>query len=119
MTPGKPKDTDDYLAGLPADQRQALEDLRGIVRAALPDAEETIAYSRPAFRLRGRILLAYGASAKHCALYPWDPEIIERLGSELAAYSTSKGTIRFQPEAPLADELVRRIAIARAEMLGS
>ena len=30
-------------------------------------------------------------------------------GAELAAFSTSKGTVRFTPERPIPDDLVRRI----------
>jgi len=110
--------TQGYLDRLPEDQRQALERLRDVVIQAVPEAEEAISYGLPAFRLRGKALLAFGATANHCALYPMAPEIIERFADELAGFSTSKGTIRFQPTAPLPDALIRRIAIARAETLG-
>ena len=48
-----PTSVDEYLAGLPADRRAAVETLRRTIRAAAPDATETIAYSMPAFRTRG------------------------------------------------------------------
>lgn len=110
--------TQAYLSRLPDDQRQVLEHLRNVVIEAVPEAQEAISYGLPAFRLRGKPLLALGATSKHCALYPMAPEIIERFADELTDFSTSKGTIRFQPEAPLPDDLVRRIAIARAGTLG-
>ena len=113
----KVRSVDKYLAALPPNRRQVLEHLRQLVKATLPDVEEVISYQLPAFRLRGKILLAYGSSAKHCALYPMAPDLIETFAAELADYSTSKGTIRFQPSRPLPDDLIRRIALARAASL--
>ena len=52
---------DEYLAGLPADRGAALEGLRQTIRAAAPDATETIAYLMPAFRTEGQFLVSYAA----------------------------------------------------------
>ena len=52
---------DAFLAGLPDDLRTALETLRGQIATAAPDAVETIAYSVPAFRYRGRPLVSFSA----------------------------------------------------------
>ena len=68
--PGKPKTPDEYLAALSAQKRAALEQLRQAIKAAAPKAEECISYGLPAFRLKGKFLLAYGAAARHCAFYP-------------------------------------------------
>jgi hypothetical protein len=62
---GSPIDT--YLAALPREQRSALEKLRRIIRAAAPRAEEGISYGLAAFRLDGRPLVAFGATANHLA----------------------------------------------------
>jgi uncharacterized protein YdhG (YjbR/CyaY superfamily) len=110
--------TDAYLAGLPADQRAALARLRAAIRAAAPEAEECISYGLPAFR-RGKVLVAYGASARHCALYPLSPALVAALAEELARFDKSKGTIRFRPEAPLSAALVREIVKARLREIGA
>ena len=114
MDRNRPKATtiDGYLAGLPDDQRAALERLRRTIRAVAPKAEECISYSLPAFRLNGP-LVAFGASAKHCAFYPMSATTIEAHKRELAAFETSKGTIRFQPDKPLPVALVRKLVRAR------
>jgi uncharacterized protein YdhG (YjbR/CyaY superfamily) len=39
-----PTSVDDYLAALPAESRAALEKLRKTIRAAAPEATETISY---------------------------------------------------------------------------
>jgi len=108
----KPKTIDDYLAAVDDDKRAALNRLRKAIKAAAPGVEECISYGLPAFRLRGRFLVAFGAAAKHCAFYP-GAHPIHAHKSALKAYSTSKGTIRFQPEAPLPASLVRSLVKTR------
>lgn len=97
---------DDYLSKLPAEQRAALETLRGQIRALAPGAEEAISYGLPTFRLNGN-LVHFGAAAKHCAFYPG--AVITQFADRLKGFETAKGTIRFQPDAPLPPELVEDI----------
>jgi uncharacterized protein YdhG (YjbR/CyaY superfamily) len=93
------------------DQRAALERLRKAIRAAAPAAEECISYALPAFRLDGRLLVAFGAWANHCAFYPGT--VMQAFKDELGDYATSKGTIRFPSDNPLPAALVRKIVKAR------
>jgi uncharacterized protein YdhG (YjbR/CyaY superfamily) len=104
----KPATIDDYLAALSGTKRAALTRLRRVIKAAVPKAEECISYQLPAFRLHGRMLVWFGASARHCALYPGSSPI-QAHKSQLMAYDTSKGTIRFHPDKPLPAALVRRL----------
>jgi uncharacterized protein YdhG (YjbR/CyaY superfamily) len=90
-----------------ADKRAALEALRKTIKAAAPKAEECISYGLPAFRLNGKLLVAYGAAANHCAFYPGS--VVQVLKDELKDYDTSKGTIRFPANRPLPVALVRRL----------
>jgi len=108
---GKPKVTihDEYLAALPDDQRSALEKLRKTIRSAAPGAEECISYQLPAFRLGGKVLVLFGATAKHCSFYPGSGTAVEAHKVDLRDYSTSKGTIRFHTVKPLPATLVRKI----------
>lgn len=105
----KPKTIDQYLAGVSPDQRAALAKLRKTIRAAAPRAEECISYGLAAFRLDGRPLVAFGASAGHCAFFPMSGTSVAAHREELEGYETSKGTIRFQPEKPLPAALVRKV----------
>ncbi len=66
----QPKTIDEYLAPLSNEKRAALEKLRRAIKSAAPKAEECISYQNPAFRLGGRMLVAFGAAANHCAFYP-------------------------------------------------
>ena len=96
---------------MPADKRRALEKLRKEIKAAAPKAEECISYGVPGFRLNGRLVASYAASAKHCAFYPGS--IVQQFKKELKGYDTAKGTIRFTPDEPLPATLVRKIVKAR------
>ncbi|MCC6131398.1 MAG: DUF1801 domain-containing protein [Acidobacteria bacterium] len=49
----KPRTVDDYVAACPANAREILERIREVVRAAAPEAEETISYGVPTFKLEG------------------------------------------------------------------
>jgi uncharacterized protein YdhG (YjbR/CyaY superfamily) len=108
----KPKTIDEYLAALCDDKRAALEKLRKTIRAAAPKAEECISYQLAAFRQDG-MLVAFGATAKHCAFYLMSSSTVESHKDELKGYDTSKGTIRFQPDKPLPASLVRKLVKAR------
>jgi uncharacterized protein YdhG (YjbR/CyaY superfamily) len=109
----KPKTIDEYLAVLSEDKRAALEKLRKAIRAAAPTAEECISYGLAAFRLNGRALVAFGATASHCAFYPMSSSTVEAFKDQLTAYDTSKGTIRFPADKPLPVALVRKLVKAR------
>ncbi|HET6341542.1 MAG TPA: DUF1801 domain-containing protein [Gemmatimonadota bacterium] len=103
---------DEYLAAVDSDQRAALEDLRRTIRKAAPKAQECISYRLPAFRQNG-MLVAFGARPNHCAFYLMSSTTLEAFRDELKGYDTSKGTIRFQPDAPLPAALVRKLVKAR------
>jgi uncharacterized protein YdhG (YjbR/CyaY superfamily) len=111
--PYGPRDVDAYLAALPPDARKALQKLRKTIGEAAPGAEESFSYGVPAFRLEGRPIVCYGASKKHCSLYPMSPSVMKAYARDLEMYSTSKGTIRFSPDRPLPSPLVKKLVKAR------
>ena len=102
---------DEYLAGLPEDQRAALEHLRHTIAAAAPEATEVFTYGMPGFKYRGKPLVSYSAWKNHCALYGQTSSNLTV--EELQRYETSKGTIRFKAAVPLPDELVQRLVSTR------
>jgi len=108
----KPQTIADYLATLSREKRAALQKLRKAIKAAAPKAEECIRYGIPAFRLNGKVLVHFGAAAKHCAFYPGAASIRAHKAA-LKGYSISKGTVRFQPDDPLPAALVRKLVRTR------
>jgi uncharacterized protein YdhG (YjbR/CyaY superfamily) len=110
-----PTSVDEYLAGLPEEQRAALEKLRETIRAAAPQATETISYGMPAFQQDGRFLVSYAAFKDHCSLYPASSAVREALGDEIQPYFSGKGTLRFQADEPIPAALVKKIVKRRLE----
>lgn len=118
LPPPPPPEVEGVLALLSPERRTALEDLRRKIHRAAPDATEGIGYGVPAFKLRGRPLVSYGAGREHCSFYVQSPAVMEAHAKQLAGYRTSKGTVHFGPEAPLSQELVTSIVRARIAELG-
>jgi uncharacterized protein YdhG (YjbR/CyaY superfamily) len=108
----KPKTIEEYLSGLEEPQRVALERLRRTIRSAAPRAEECISYGMPAFREK-RMLVAFGATTRHCAFYLMSGTTVEAHRKDLEGFDTSKGTIRFAPDRPLPTALVQKLVKAR------
>jgi uncharacterized protein YdhG (YjbR/CyaY superfamily) len=109
----KPETVDQYLAGVPGEQRAALERLRETIRAAAPEATETISYGMPAYKLHGS-LVGFAAFKNHCSFFPMSATLIEAHKEELSGYRTSKGTIQFTADKPLPAPLVRKLVKQRA-----
>ena len=109
-----PSSVADYLAGLPADRRAALEVLRRTILAAAPEAAEGIAYQMPALRSHGgQFLVSYAAFRRHYSLFPASAAVVEALGADLTPYLAGKGTIRFAADQPIPADLVTRIVEIR------
>jgi uncharacterized protein YdhG (YjbR/CyaY superfamily) len=109
-----PATVEEYLATLPDDRRAAVETLRRTIRAAAPDAVETIAYSMPAFRSHdGQFLVSYAAYKRHFSLFPASGAAVAVLGDEIAPFLAGKGTIRFPADRPIPVELVTKVVAIR------
>src|SRR5260221_12247350 len=104
---------DAYLATMHDDSRNVLEALRRTIQTAAPDAVEAISYGAPAFRYRGRPLVAFRAAKSHCSFYPMNPAVIDAHGDELTSFDTAKGTIRFTPDRPIPEALITTLVQAR------
>jgi len=72
--------------------RVALEKLRKTIKAAAPQATETISFQMPAFKDRGRFLVSHAAFKDHCSLFPASEAVMAALADELKL--TSRGRRR-------------------------
>jgi len=116
----KPATVDAYLAGQPDDRRAALAELRATIRAAAPDATETIAYDMPALRGRdGRFLVSFAAYRSHYSLFPASGAVMKALGDEIAPYVVGKATIRFPAGRPIPLDLVTKVVRLRVTEIGA
>jgi len=113
MKTATPRNIDEYIAGFPRDVQQTLQKIRGIIRDAAPDAEETIKYRMPTFVLHGN-LVHFAGFDKHIGFYP-TPSAIEAFGSELARYASAKGSVQFPLDKPAPFTLIRRMVEFRVK----
>jgi uncharacterized protein YdhG (YjbR/CyaY superfamily) len=95
-----PTSVDGYLAALPEAQRVALEKLRKTIKAAAPEATETISYQMPAFKDHGRFLVSYAAFKDHCSFFPASTALMKALGEELSPTSRGKERFASAPTSP-------------------
>jgi uncharacterized protein YdhG (YjbR/CyaY superfamily) len=100
---------DEYIAKQPAESQVVLQRVRRLIRKVLPDAEETISYQIPTYKLNGRYVVYVAGWKKHWSLYPVTEAMRDALGAQLEGYEFSKGTIRFPLAEPVPIGLVERI----------
>ena len=110
-----PTSVEDYLAALPEAPRAALEKLRKTIKAAAPEAIETISYHMPTFKDHGRFLVSYAAFKDHCSLFPASKAVMDAHGEALKPFFSGKGTLRFHPDRPIPPALVKKIVRTRIE----
>ena len=108
----RPKNVEEYLAGIPEPARSTLQKLRVAIRSAVPpQASETISYGMPAFKHK-KVLVWFAAFSTHCSLFP-TASVVEVFKSELKGFTTSKGTIQFSIDKPLPTALIKKIVKLR------
>ncbi len=111
--PGKFTSIDEYIALFPPETQVRLREMRAIIHAAAPGAQETISYGMPAFRLHGQLCF-FGGFKKHIGFYPI-PSGLTAFEQELAGYTRGKGSVQFPLDQPLPAALITRIVQFRAE----
>jgi uncharacterized protein YdhG (YjbR/CyaY superfamily) len=109
------RSVDDYLATMPPGASVVLDEVRSIIRAALPDADEVISYQIPAYKRRGVAVIYFAGWRNHFSLYPVGEALVEAL-PEAARYPISKGTIKFPLDEKVPRALIRKIVMLRAKV---
>ena len=109
------KSVDQYIAAQPEDARAVLKHVRGIVKKAVPDAEEVISYQIPGYRHAGGFFLYISGWKEHYSLYPATDDLVAVLKDDIAPYLANKNTMRFDLTDPIPTRLIERIAKLRAK----
>ncbi|MBN2026208.1 MAG: DUF1801 domain-containing protein [Actinobacteria bacterium] len=110
----QPGDIDDYLADLPREERAVLERLRETVRAAAPEAVETVKYKIPVFKHHGD-LVGFAAQKDFMSFYVMSPDLVKEKAADIEGFEVSGATIHFLPDRPLPAALVTELVKARVE----
>ena len=111
---------DDYLSELEATDRDVIDRVYALARDEVPDAEQGRGYGMPALVYKGKPLISVMRAKKHIGLYPFSPDAVSSVAAEVGAVEGTgldKGTIRFQPEHPLPEDVVRRLVRRRRDQI--
>ena len=106
----KPQSVDEYIAAQDEMIQPKLNEIRTVLRSALPDAEERISWSMPTYR-KDHNIIHFAAQKKHIGLYP-GPEAVAYFSGRLdqAGLLYSKGSIQIPYSDDLPLELIAEIA---------
>jgi uncharacterized protein YdhG (YjbR/CyaY superfamily) len=116
MTAKRPtaaKTIDEYIAAFAPEVRKILEKIRQTIRKVAPDAQETISYQIPTFKLNGS-LVHFAAFKKHIGFYP-PVRGDAKLMKAIAPYAGEKGNLQFPLDQPIPYDLIEKIATLRVK----
>ena len=109
----KPNSIQEYFSWFTPEIQAKLQQMREILRQAVPEAEEVISYHMPAFKT-SEVLVYYAAAKSHLGYYPTASGVIN-FKEELNGYVTSKGAIQLPYNQELPVQLITAIAQFRAQ----
>ena len=112
-----PETVSDYIAAAAPEAQVHLRQLRAILSAAAPQAQETIKWGHP-FYVEPRFLFAFSAHKAHLSFAP-SAEALEHFGAELKNHQTTKNFLKLPYGAPLPETLIRRIAQYRVKAVAA
>ncbi|NRA51146.1 MAG: DUF1801 domain-containing protein [Phaeodactylibacter sp.] len=114
------KTIDHYIQSQTEEAQLVLQELRSLIREAVPDAAELPDYKVPSFTLIPGIKpaqqLMIVAYTKYVSFYPYQATVAHFM-DELAGYDLGKGTVKFPFGKPLPRELIKRMVVFRKEEL--
>ena len=104
---------DDFLAGVSEPQRSVLQELRELILEFIPEAEETVAYNIPCFKVNGKGIAGFDAYKNHNSYFPFSGQVFKELPDELEGYVFTKGSLHFSKTECLPRELIQRLIEVR------
>ena len=105
---------DEYIKMFPPNIQEILEIMRKTIREAAPEAEETINYAMPTFKLNKKNLVHFAAYEHHIGFYP-TPSGIATFQKEISKYKWAKGSVQFSLDEALPLELIKEIVKFRVK----
>lgn len=84
---------DEYITVYTGSTKEKLKLLSITIKSVVPEAEETVSYQMPAFKL-SKVLVYFAAFKNHIGFYPASSAITE-FKEALKPYKTSKGAVQF------------------------
>lgn len=98
------KDIDSFIATFPEETQKLLQQVREAIKKAAPEAEETINYGIPTFKLNGN-LVHFSGYKNHIGFYPGGAGI-KAFEKEISVYKSAKGSVQFPIDQPMPLDLI-------------
>lgn len=109
---------DDYLVEVEEPKRSTLEEMRRRILEVIPDAEQTISYGCPAFKVNGKTVAGLAAFKKHLSYLPHSGSALAEAQDETRDYTQTLSALHFPVDEPLPRPLVRRLIEIRLREAG-
>jgi uncharacterized protein YdhG (YjbR/CyaY superfamily) len=106
---------DEYIKDFPEDVQQVLNQIRRAIIELAPQAEESISYGMPAYKLNGKPLVYFAAFKNHIGFYA-TPSGHAAFEKELAKYKQGKGSVQFPIDKPMPLKLIAKIVACRIKL---
>ncbi len=94
------KNIDEYIADFPTETQAILEEIRATIKKSAPNADESISYGMPAYKLNGKPLVYFAAFKNHIGFYA-TPTGHAEFAEELSIYKQGKGSVQFPIDKPM------------------
>lgn len=99
---------DEYINKFDSEVKARLLEMREVIRAEAPEAEESISYGMPGYKLNGKPVVYFAGYEHHVGFYA-TPNGHDAFKDEFSHYKQGKGSVQFPNNQPLPLDLVRRV----------
>jgi uncharacterized protein YdhG (YjbR/CyaY superfamily) len=107
-------DIDKYILQFPEDVQEILKKIRELIKENAPEAEESMSYGMPGYKLNKKPLVYFAAYKNHIGFYA-TPTGHNEFKEELSNYKQGKGSVQFPINTPIPYKLIERIVKFRVK----
>lgn len=105
---------DDYLTGFDGTILERMNQVRSLILSLAPEAEESISYGMPGYKLHGKPLVYFAGYKKHLGFYA-TPTGHSAFAEALSKYKQGKGSVQFPNDQALPLELIKQLILFRID----
>lgn len=110
------KDIEEYILAFPETAQERLRQIWSIIKENAPEAEESISYAIPTFKLKEKPLVYFAGFKNHIGFYAL-PTGHEAFKKEFSVYKTGKGSVQFPLDQELPAALIASVVKFRIQEL--
>ncbi|MBI2731155.1 MAG: DUF1801 domain-containing protein [Sphingobacteriales bacterium] len=103
-----PATVDEYINAAPEVAQSYLKQMRKLIKASAPKADESVSYGMAAYKYLGKPLVYFAGYEQHIGFYA-TPTGHEAFKKDLSVYNTGKGSVQFPLNEKLPVKLIERI----------